>query len=467
MIHHPVFAFFPAVMVMATVPAIQKPGQQPRDADAAETEQAFVKRILEEGPRQVRRSFLEAKQKDPKVRWFKEATLNDLGYRYLNERKQIPEAIEIFLLNIDAYPASSNAHDSLAEAYMVNGQKDLADRHYKKSLELDPRNRNAIDMLCRLHVMLPPDRPVNKSAPQSGFVTANGIRLHYLDWGGKGEVLVFLTGMSHSAHIFGDIVPHFTDRFRVLGLTRRGHGQSDSPAEGYDTATLVEDLRQFLNALEVKRTHLAGHSLAGDEMTRFAGLYPDRVGKLIYLDAANDRSSLTDRDIYARIPEVFAALFPSISDVTSYEAYRDWVKNKKYGFWSAALEADFQATSFGPDGKLRLPLSQAVSNALNKGTQEAKPDYTKVQAPALSFHAIYSLPTVFPWLPTDATQERRKAQDFLDTVLIPHQRRQVERFRQEVPNGRVIVMPDTHHYLFITRQDEVVREMKAFLSDKP
>ena len=117
----------------------------------------------------------------------------------------------------------------------------------------------------------------------------NGIRLHYLDWGGDGPTLIFLTGMGSSAYIFDRFAPRFNDKFRVLALTRRGHGDFDYPETGYDADTLTEDICQFMDSLNVEKAILAGHSLAGVELTHFAATYPDRVEKLIYLDALDDR----------------------------------------------------------------------------------------------------------------------------------------------------------------------------------
>jgi pimeloyl-ACP methyl ester carboxylesterase len=71
-------------------------------------------------------------------------------------------------------------------------------------------------------------------------VTANGVRLHYVEWGGSGDVLLFLTPLGASAHEFDDFAPEFTDHFRVLGVTRRGQSPSERPPSGYDTATLAE-----------------------------------------------------------------------------------------------------------------------------------------------------------------------------------------------------------------------------------
>lgn len=130
---------------------------------------------------------------------------------------------------------------------------------------------------------------MNSSNPKSDFVHGNGIRLHYLDWGGEGSTLIFLTGMGSSAYIFGGFAPCFADGFRVLALTRRGHGDSDYPETGYDADTLVEDIRQFMDLLNIDKAILAGHSLAGVELTHFAATYPQRVEKLVYLDALDDR----------------------------------------------------------------------------------------------------------------------------------------------------------------------------------
>jgi len=80
---------------------------------------------------------------------FRESELNTLGYQFLRMNK-IMEAIEIFKLNVEAYPQSSNVYDSLGEAYMVKGDRQQAIMNYKESLELDPNNSNAVEMLKKL-----------------------------------------------------------------------------------------------------------------------------------------------------------------------------------------------------------------------------------------------------------------------------------------------------------------------------
>lgn len=78
-----------------------------------------------------------------------ENEMNNVGYRLLGEKK-VKEAIEIFKLNVDAFPKSANVYDSLAEAYMVNGDKELAIKNYQKSVELNPNNTNGIETLKKL-----------------------------------------------------------------------------------------------------------------------------------------------------------------------------------------------------------------------------------------------------------------------------------------------------------------------------
>jgi pimeloyl-ACP methyl ester carboxylesterase len=124
----------------------------------------------------------------------------------------------------------------------------------------------------------------DKSAHEFEFITVTGVKLHHLDWGGKRDSLLFLDGMADIAHRYDDFAPTFTNQFRVVRLTRRGHGEFEIPKTGYDTATLVEDIRQFLDALKIRRVVLAGYSFAGEELTRLVLVHLDRVIKLIYFD---------------------------------------------------------------------------------------------------------------------------------------------------------------------------------------
>lgn len=75
--------------------------------------------------------------------------LNTLGYQLL-QMKKIVESIEIFKLNVEVYPQAFNTYDSLGEAYMLHGDKELAIANYKKSLELNPQNTGATRAIASL-----------------------------------------------------------------------------------------------------------------------------------------------------------------------------------------------------------------------------------------------------------------------------------------------------------------------------
>jgi len=80
---------------------------------------------------------------------FTETEVNALGYQLMSSG-QLPAAIEVFKLNVEAYPGSFNVYDSLGEAYMNAGNKDLAIANYEKSLEINPANSNAVTMLEKI-----------------------------------------------------------------------------------------------------------------------------------------------------------------------------------------------------------------------------------------------------------------------------------------------------------------------------
>jgi CubicO group peptidase (beta-lactamase class C family) len=107
------------------------------------------KTIAEKGIEAGIAQYRDLKAKQSGTYDFAEPELNRLGYQLLRSGKP-KEAIEIFKLNVEAYPQGSNAYDSLAEAYMAINERELAIQNYKKSLELNPNNTNAATILKRL-----------------------------------------------------------------------------------------------------------------------------------------------------------------------------------------------------------------------------------------------------------------------------------------------------------------------------
>jgi CubicO group peptidase (beta-lactamase class C family) len=101
------------------------------------------------GTKAALQEYLELKKTSAGGYDFEESDLNLLGY-VLIKQKKYDEAIEALKLNVEMYPKSGNVYDSLGEAYMDAGQKDLAIQNYEKSLQLDPKNENAVTTLKKL-----------------------------------------------------------------------------------------------------------------------------------------------------------------------------------------------------------------------------------------------------------------------------------------------------------------------------
>ena len=96
------------------------------------------------------------------------------------------------------------------------------------------------------------------------ITVAPDVELEVLAWGGSGDdALVFLPGLAMNAHAFDDFAPRFTDDFRVIGITRRGHGNSSRPDSGYALPTLVAEIAAVLDSLGIDRAILAGHPYGG------------------------------------------------------------------------------------------------------------------------------------------------------------------------------------------------------------
>lgn len=122
---------------------------QPYDTPKMPVAEVLLKTINEKGIDAGLAEFRELKAKQANVYDFSEEQLNSLGYQLLRARKP-KEAIAIFKLNVETYPQAFNTYDSLAEAYMANGDTELAIQNYKKSVELNPKNTNAAETIKRL-----------------------------------------------------------------------------------------------------------------------------------------------------------------------------------------------------------------------------------------------------------------------------------------------------------------------------
>jgi CubicO group peptidase (beta-lactamase class C family) len=122
---------------------------QPYEAPKMSIATVLEKTIRDKGIDAGIAEYRDLKAKQTATYDFNEPELNTLGYRLMGTGK-LKEAIEIFKLNVEAYPQGFNTYDSLAEAYMNNKENELAIQNYKKSIELNPKNTSAVDALKRL-----------------------------------------------------------------------------------------------------------------------------------------------------------------------------------------------------------------------------------------------------------------------------------------------------------------------------
>ncbi|HEY3310282.1 MAG TPA: alpha/beta hydrolase [Anaerolineales bacterium] len=279
-------------------------------------------------------------------------------------------------------------------------------------------------------------------------------------------MLLFLAGMGCNAHIFDDLAPRFTDKFHVLALTRRGHGESDHPETGYDVDTLTEDIFQFTNALGIEQTILAGHSMANVELSHFSALHPERVLKLVFLDAAYDRNSSTYKNMVANNPWK-SIQAPGLND--DYYAEDDYFDAMKRAFpsfaliWTAAMaEQSLHEIVRTADGKIVDRMSDVITQAITGTLTGYVLEDSKIKTPTLAFYAISKgLNTISDEWMTE--EQKTRIREHVETIEDSWTRESIEKFRQNVPQAKIIEIPRGHHYCFIAQEQLVYTAMRKFL----
>ena len=108
----------------------------------------FFRQIVSDGAAQTIRAYRSSREKTPSMQ-ITESRMNTIGY-VLMRMKRLDDAILVFQLNVSDFPDSFNTYDSLGEAYMNAGKRELAIENYKRSIELNPKNENGKEMLKRL-----------------------------------------------------------------------------------------------------------------------------------------------------------------------------------------------------------------------------------------------------------------------------------------------------------------------------
>ncbi len=122
--------------------------------------------------------------------------------------------------------------------------------------------------------------------PRSQTVAANGINLHYLDWGAEGQPpLVLLHGLRGHARVWDDVAESLCQDYHVYALDQRGRGDTDhAPGGDYSSDAFVADLAGFVDAIGLDKFILFGHSMGGRNSMAFGGQYPERLERLCIVD---------------------------------------------------------------------------------------------------------------------------------------------------------------------------------------
>ena len=269
--------------------------------------------------------------------------------------------------------------------------------------------------------------PAQASSPADRFVTVNGLRVHYLDWGGNGPPLILVHGLDRHAHTFDHIAPHFVSRYRVMAVDMRGHGESAWDAEArYVVQDYVRDMEGFVEQLGLRNIVIWGNSTGGRVAQVYAGLHPDRVTHMISEDVGPERPRQIADNYQRRVSEDQAG-WASEAEVIAQ------VRKANPGMSDAMIATYVRyGTTKRPDGRLIWKRDANVARGFVPTDLWAA--VSKVTAPAL--YIIGGRSTIVP----AETQER---------------------LRKTLPRVRIVTIPDVGHYPTDEKPAEVKQEAAA------
>jgi non-heme chloroperoxidase len=287
------------------------------------------------------------------------------------------------------------------------------------------------------------------------------VTLEVLDWGGTGRPLVLLAGLGDTAHVFDRFAPKLTAKYHVYGITRRGFGASSKPEPltvNYNAVRLGDDVIAVIEALHLSRPILAGHSLAGEELSFIGFHHPDAVAALIYLDAgysyalydqAHGQIMLDTLKLRDMLSQIVPGKIPSDVQKSLSEILMQLkLVEKQLVQYQGELKSTPSPAGPRPDPP---PVMYAIFSG-----QESFPT---IHAPAL---VIFAVPHDFG--PVQDHSESRAAFEARDLRITEYQ---AKAFETQVPVAHVVRIPHASHYVFRSNEEDVLREMNAFISALP
>lgn len=266
----------------------------------------------------------------------------------------------------------------------------------------------------------------------------SGVRLEVLDWGGSGRPVLFV-GCYLTAHVYDDIAPKLTDTFHVYAVTRRGVGASDHPPSGYTPQRRADDILDVIDALKMQQPILVGNSCGGDILHTLGARNPDRIGGLMYLDAAED-PTLTAADYGPRFDT--SRLPPRVPRPVKV----------------ALPEAEQRQLE-------RWPIDSAIRRAIVEDNK-VRPDYARIRVPVVAIYRTMTMEQVLEEFPPRTDEERVAVKEGFAAA-----RAMLSKWQNDllagVPNAKIVELPGASLYMFLSNEEDVIRELRAFAASLP
>jgi len=225
------------------------------------------------------------------------------------------------------------------------------------------------------------------------FVDTNKIKLHVIEYSFQENkpTLILLHGLTANAHAFDGLVSRgLADNFRIISPDLRGRGLSDKPAFNYGLKHHALDVLGMMDALGVDKAILGGHSFGGLLSTYIATHYPERVEKVIIIDAAAEMN-----------PNVPTMLMPVLKRLKrtfdSFETYIEYIKTSpQISFWEDEMTTYYRAdVQTLPDGRVTpYPnLTKMIKVSIGVANQPWRSIFSDVKQPALLINGadVYNL----------------------------------------------------------------------------
>jgi len=228
-------------------------------------------------------------------------------------------------------------------------------------------------------------QPVDTVVP-----VAEGVRLHVRAWGEESAAsspFILVHGLSSNARLWDEVaVPLAEAGHPVCSVDLRSHGDSDSPPNGYDTATAARDLAVLAGVLDLRAAVVAGQSWGGNVVARLAAAHPEFVAAVALVDGGWIDLS-TEFDTWE---ECAAELRPPPVDGKRATDLRAFIRASHKDWSPAAVEATLANMRISPDGTVtrRLPIPMHMQIVRSMWDDPPWADLAKINVPTLLLPAI-------------------------------------------------------------------------------